>query len=63
MEETRAAWSVVVAGALGRLLLPGTGIYVYVQLCVYADMCVPTEVHVCMCVCVCVCVYVCTLYY
>ena len=59
MEETRAAWSVVVAGGLGRLLLPGIGIYVYVQLCVYADMCVPTEVHVCMCMRVCVCVYVC----
>ena len=59
MEETRAAWSVVVAGGLGRLLLPGIGIYVYVQLCVYADMCVPTEVHVCMymCVRVCVCVH------
>ena len=59
MEETCAAWSVVVAGGLGRLLLPGIGIYVYVQLCVYADMCVPTEVHVCMymCVRVCVCVH------
>ena len=59
MEETRAAWSVVVAGGLGRLLLPGIGIYVYVHLCVYADMCVPTEVHVCMCMRVCVCVHAC----
>ena len=59
MEETCAAWSVVVAGGLRGLLLPGMCMYVCVQVCVYANMCVPTEVHVCMymCVRVCVCVH------